>query len=257
MTEPIPYTDTDEFLDDAYDSLVDTEDAEESAELARLAELETVIDRGLTSFREVGEALTEVRDSGLYRHGHGTFEEYCAERWQLSRPRVYQLIDAVSVVSTMVDTGLPAPTNERQARELARVPESQRAEVWEETLARTEGKPTAAAIRETYSPPAPAPQPEPVASTDADLLDGQDWAPANTSPAPVAEPAPPRKPPVNVVRTVIGALADIDRGRRSLDRIDTNRLTQQDAETRRMWAAGLDEHLDALHRVLASLKADS
>jgi hypothetical protein len=33
--------------------------------------------------------------------------------------------------------------NEGQARELARVPEGQRAEVWRETVERTNGKPTA------------------------------------------------------------------------------------------------------------------
>jgi hypothetical protein len=39
--------------------------------------------------------------------------------------------------------------NSRQAAELARVPEEKRAEVWAETVERTEGKPTAAAIRDT------------------------------------------------------------------------------------------------------------
>ncbi|MFA1552007.1 hypothetical protein [Actinomadura chokoriensis] len=51
---------------------------------------------------------------------------------------------------------------ESHARELARVPEPERAEVWRETVERTNGKPTAAAIRETYRPgPVPGPVPEP------------------------------------------------------------------------------------------------
>ncbi|MFD9909413.1 hypothetical protein, partial [Streptomyces sp. NPDC059063] len=53
--------------------------------------------------------------------------------------------------------GLPVPTSERQARELGRVPEAQRAEVWRQAGERTGGKPTAVAVRETaaqYAVPA-------------------------------------------------------------------------------------------------------
>ncbi len=87
-------------------------------ERTRLDELEAVIERGLTTFVEVGRALSEVRDSRLYRERFDTFESYCDQRWSLSRPRAYQLIDAAHVaelVSTTVDTG---PKNEAQAREL-------------------------------------------------------------------------------------------------------------------------------------------
>jgi hypothetical protein len=60
----------------------------------------------------------EIRDSQLHRETHATFESYCQERWGWSRQRSYQLIDAATV-TTMVDrAGLPAPANERQAREL-------------------------------------------------------------------------------------------------------------------------------------------
>jgi hypothetical protein len=37
------------------------------AERGRLAELEQVVERGLQTFVEVGLALTEIRDSRLYR----------------------------------------------------------------------------------------------------------------------------------------------------------------------------------------------
>lgn len=85
----------------------------------RLTELEAVIERGLAVFVEVGLALMEIKNSRLYRETHATFEEYVDQRWGMSRTRGYQMIDA-AVVSTMVDAaGLPAPVNERQARELA------------------------------------------------------------------------------------------------------------------------------------------
>ncbi|MET7933450.1 DUF5131 family protein [Streptomyces sp. NPDC005322] len=116
-----------------------------------LVEHEAVIEHGIKTFYEVGTALTDIRDRKLYRADHGTFEEYCQQRWQMSRPRAYELMAAAGVVSAMADTGAPTPTNERQARELARVPEGQRAGVWAATVERTEGKPTAAAVRETHA----------------------------------------------------------------------------------------------------------
>ncbi len=77
-------------------------------EADRLAVLEEVIDRGVQTFIDVGNALAEIRDSRLYRQSHGRFEDYLRERWDMSRSRGYQLIDAAGVtrqlVSTMVDT---------------------------------------------------------------------------------------------------------------------------------------------------------
>ena len=111
----------------------------------RLDELEAVIDRGIASFIEVGEALTEVRESKLYRLTHGTFEAYLEDRWNLSRSRGNQLMDAAAV-STVVDIA-----NEAQARELvpvlrAKGPEAVR-EVFKKVIVQTDGKPTAEAIR--------------------------------------------------------------------------------------------------------------
>lgn len=111
-------------------------------ELSRLADCEGVIERGMATFIEVGSALMEVRDSRLYRDAHGTFEDYCRERWSLSLSRSYQLIDAAQV-STVVEI-----TNERQARELAPLrnePEQMR-EAWAE--ANEGGEPTALKVRE-------------------------------------------------------------------------------------------------------------
>lgn len=133
-----------------------------------LAEHEAVIERGIKTFYEVGIALADIRDRKLYRAEHGTFEEYCQQRWQMTRSRAYQMIDAAGVVSTIVDTALPAPANEGQARELGRIPEPERADVWRETVERTDGKPTAAAVRETYERRRDTP-------ADDALLAGDDW----------------------------------------------------------------------------------
>jgi hypothetical protein len=136
----------------------------------RLTKLETRIRAGLETFLEVGNALLEIRDSKLYRLDYATFEDYCRDKWHISRPRAYQLIKAASVVgnlSTKVDISLannesqagdspigrlthpPLPPNERQVRELAGLePEKQR-EVWTDSVKSAAGKrPTAKQVRE-------------------------------------------------------------------------------------------------------------
>jgi len=120
------------------------------AERDTLAECEGKIERGMQTFLEVGNALTTIRDSRLYRAEFATFEDYCVDRWSISRPRAYELMAAAQVVSAIADKiAVPPPGNEGQARELAKVHEDERADVWQETVERTDGKPTAAAIRQT------------------------------------------------------------------------------------------------------------
>jgi hypothetical protein len=106
-----------------------------TSERRDLETLEGVVQRGLDTFIEVGQALAEIRDRRLYRQTHGTFEAYCQEKWRLSRTRAYQLIDAAAVSTTVDSAGLPPPANEAQARELVpalREDEQQVVEVWRE-----------------------------------------------------------------------------------------------------------------------------
>lgn len=110
----------------------------------RLSELEATIERGLATFVEVGQALLEIRDSRLYRDSHGTFEDYCRERWGFNRQRASQLIQA-SEVSKYLDS---PPQNDAQARELAPLKDDpeRMVEAWEEASA--DGAPTAETVRE-------------------------------------------------------------------------------------------------------------
>ena len=107
-----------------------------AAETDRLVELEQAVGRGLQTFVEVGQALAEIRDRKLYRASHDTFEWYCRERWGFTRQRALQFIDAAAVTTVVVKAGLPAPTNEAQAREL--VPLRKRPDeletAWRDTL---------------------------------------------------------------------------------------------------------------------------
>lgn len=122
------------------------------AENKRLVECEGVIERGLNTFYEVGAALAEIRESRLYRISHGTFEDYCRERWGMNRAHANRLISAAGVVDNLDPIG-SIPTTESQARELAPLePEVQKA-VWQIALktapVNDEGKPsiTAAHIK--------------------------------------------------------------------------------------------------------------
>lgn len=89
-------------------------------EASRLADLEGVIERGLSTFVEVGEALLSIRDERLYRLTHGTFEAYCEDRWQMGRRHANRLIEASAVAAALGPNG-PKPQSEAVARELVPV----------------------------------------------------------------------------------------------------------------------------------------
>lgn len=82
-------------------SLADTTTGEIVAR--SLEENEAIIERGLTTFVEVGMALAEIRDNRLYKGTHSSFEDYCRDRWGFNRQRASQIITA-SEVSRILDT---------------------------------------------------------------------------------------------------------------------------------------------------------
>lgn len=109
-------------------------------EVDALAQHEEVIAKGVKTFVKVGNALAAIRDERLYRAEYGTFEDYCRERWGMSRPRAYQYIDAASTVSTIVDKGHEPPLNEAQARPLAKLEPEEQSDAWEEAIDKAESE---------------------------------------------------------------------------------------------------------------------
>lgn len=254
-----------------------------ASESTALAEHEAVIERGIKTFYEVGTALADIRDRRLYRADYGTFEEYAEQRWQMSRRRAYQMIEAAGVVHNFSHSEIDAPTTESQARELARVPKADRAEVWAETVERTDGKPTAAAVRETY---------EQRQQTDADLLDGDDWVQSDgpgfeaavTPPAATAKPKRRPLPEVfaDTTHDFVRIAERFERLRED-DRFERNRTqthhqapdivravvsaaellvamdlpaAETSEEARRWWATSLHKISDALADVANSLEQE-
>jgi hypothetical protein len=182
---------------------------DESMELERC---ETIIERGLKTFLEVGTALAQVRDMRLYRVEYDTFEAYCDERWGLKRQRAYELMGAANVVRQMSEiSDIPAPERESHAAALAQLkdPDQQR-QAWEAALQRAQdlGKRITAAlveavVREMGAPPAPpasadssgeepAPAQQEVVIDQADedgLFSDDEPAPAAPASSPAAAPA--------------------------------------------------------------------
>jgi len=120
-----------------------------------LPELELVIERGLQTFVEVGQALKEIRDRDLHREaGYRNFDAYCQERWGFNRTRSTQLIAAaenVEVVNMLTTSETPAPANARQAHALNPLKEEPEtmAAAWTEAVeSAPNGKVTAAHVSE-------------------------------------------------------------------------------------------------------------
>jgi hypothetical protein len=99
-------------------------------ETDRLHDLEIIIERGLETFIEVGNALLEIRDQRLYRLEHKTFEQYCRQRWNMSRRQGDRVIQAAEVTRNLRPIGL-TPDNEAQVRPLVGLEPEAQTTVWE------------------------------------------------------------------------------------------------------------------------------
>ena len=100
-------------------------------ERAYLGRLEQTIENGLQTYIDVGSALEEIRARKLYRGAHATFEDYCRDRWKISRIHAHRLIQAAELAANLLPMGNIPPDNERQARALAHLPPAYQAAVLE------------------------------------------------------------------------------------------------------------------------------
>ncbi|MFB2896237.1 hypothetical protein ACE1CI_25280 [Aerosakkonemataceae cyanobacterium BLCC-F50] len=100
------------------------------AELVELSSLEAKVERGLRAFWEIGQALGRIRDRRLYRQEYGSFDDYCINRWEMSRRSAYQLIEAARVYETVRHGAQILPANERQTRPLVTLPPKKQQEAW-------------------------------------------------------------------------------------------------------------------------------
>jgi len=109
-------------------------------EKAELAELEAVIESGLQTFAEVGNALLAIRDGKKYRAEYGTFEAYCKDRWGFNASRARQLIGAAVIVARLESVTIVTPATESQARPLARLAPKEQPEAWKGATEKAESE---------------------------------------------------------------------------------------------------------------------
>jgi hypothetical protein len=96
-----------------------------SREKALKAELEGIVERGLSQFIEVAQALRTLRTQRLYRQTHPTFESYCQEKFNLGRTAIDQTIRAGAVAQTLLDHDvcLPSGIGEAALRPFCALPD--------------------------------------------------------------------------------------------------------------------------------------
>lgn len=102
-------------------------------ETQQLEGCEEIIENGLNIWYQVGEALLHIRDKKLYRSTHKTFEDYCQDRWQMTRQKASYLIRGTEVyesLSTIVDKN-QLPTSESQVRPLTPLAPEEQQIVWD------------------------------------------------------------------------------------------------------------------------------
>jgi hypothetical protein len=116
-------------------------------ERSDLATCEAALDNLRTAFWAAGKALQVIRDASLYRNTHATFEDYLAERWEMSRAQAYRLIGAWPLAESLSPFG--DKVNEAQIRELLPLAErhgQDAAITVYQTVAETEGVRITAAV---------------------------------------------------------------------------------------------------------------
>jgi hypothetical protein len=111
-----------------------------SAEKARFAELESVVQAHLETFLAVGKALAEIRSRRLYRQQFATFEDYCTQRWGFSAHHGARILRSIVVARHLLegpadpkngDCPLPENVSETLLRPLSSLEPSLQRSVWQ------------------------------------------------------------------------------------------------------------------------------
>jgi hypothetical protein len=120
-------------------------------ESLELEQSEKIIKDGWKTFLEVGQALMKIQKKKLYRDGYATFELYCRDRLEISRPYAYNLIGSAEVLEDLSSIeDIPSkPANEAQTRYLIGLPKEKRIAAWKKAVETAGGHPvTAKLVRE-------------------------------------------------------------------------------------------------------------
>jgi len=87
-----------------------------AVETKHLERLEAIVERGLSTFVEVGKALAEIRDRLLYREaGYKTWEAYTKQRWGLSKTHANRSIEASRIAGLLESSAQKTPVGAKSA----------------------------------------------------------------------------------------------------------------------------------------------
>lgn len=114
------------------------------AEASELQACEQIIERGLKTFMEVATALMTIREHKLYRATHGTFDNYCQDRWAIQARHARRIIDAGEMAERICfEDGIPVlmlPASESQTRPLAKLPPEFQRTAWKKVIVKANGQ---------------------------------------------------------------------------------------------------------------------
>lgn len=100
-----------------------------------LAREEAIIERGMMSFVEVGNALMRIRDNDLYTVVYDTFEAYCKDRWGFTSNYAKRLVRSAETMRRLEAVPIGTlPATENQTRPLTSLPEDQQLAAWKEAV---------------------------------------------------------------------------------------------------------------------------
>ena len=115
----------------------------------RYDDLKKVVRESIGAGRKLWAALKAIKEEKLYLHEYKTWEDFCRDQHDFSPQHANRLIAAFEIVKSLPRESEPVGSllNEAQARELAKVPEENRAEILAE--ASKSGAVTASSIADT------------------------------------------------------------------------------------------------------------
>lgn len=185
--------------------------------------------------------------------GYASWREYATTEFTMSQSHAYRLLDQARVVREIeAASGSPIgeTPNEAQARELARAPEGDRAQIWEQVNQDTDGHPTAAAIRAVVDR-----APDPISPSGGTLGVGEYWDASDPDdeddeeegPVP-ALARPTRVPEVDVVATVSALIAKAEDAAALAGCLTSTHLATRPKEAA-VWGRRLHGALDPLQRL--------
>lgn len=128
--------------------------------------LDRIVRKGVQAVFEMGQALTEIKQRGLWVARYASWEKYCECVVGHSRSYVHRIIEAARIAGVLEEITLPdgnkiSPLSEAQVRPLARIrKDSEKTkEAWTNAVAAANGQPTAeqveAAVVEVLPPETP------------------------------------------------------------------------------------------------------